>query len=160
MRTFTDQQPAVAPPRGRMTSRAARWATRRAGAGRAITEIAAELGCSWRTAMAAVHRWGQALLDADASRIDGVTALGLDEILMFRRGPYRKAFTDALPEAVQVADPFHVVKLANSAVDEVPADLPDAQRNALCASFSHDMPHERLSPPARCPARLPFRTSV
>ena len=172
--TFTDQEPAIAPPRGRMTARAARWATRRAGVGRAIKEIAAELGCNWHTAMAAVHRWGRALLEADAGRVDGVTALGLDEILMFRRGryrdkhwgttivdarvgklldivpgkradgatrwirrrtslwrqqvcwgvmdlsgPYRKTFTDALPKAIQVADPFHVVKLANSVIDDV-----------------------------------------
>ena len=52
--TFTDQEPAIAPPRGRVTARAARWATRRAGKGRAIKEIAAELGCNWHTAMAAV----------------------------------------------------------------------------------------------------------
>ena len=174
VRTFTDQDPAVAPPRARMTSRAARWATRRAGKARAISEIAAELGCGWHTAMAAVHRWGRALLGADRARTDGVSALGLDEILMFRRGPfrekhwgativdvrrgilldivagrsaagaknwigrrtpqwrkrirwavmdlsgpYRKAFGDAVPHATQIADPFHVVKLANSAIDDV-----------------------------------------
>lgn len=33
-------------------------------------------------------------------------------------GPYRKTFTDALPDATQVADPFHVVKLANAKLDE------------------------------------------
>jgi transposase len=33
-------------------------------------------------------------------------------------GPYRKTFTDALAHAEQVADPFHVVKLANSKLDE------------------------------------------
>lgn len=33
-------------------------------------------------------------------------------------GPYRKTFDDALPHAVQVADPFHLVKLANSKLDE------------------------------------------
>jgi transposase len=33
-------------------------------------------------------------------------------------GPYRKTFTDTLPDAEQVADPFHVVKLANSKLDE------------------------------------------
>jgi transposase len=33
-------------------------------------------------------------------------------------GPYRKTFTDTLPDAVQVADPFHVIKLANSKLDE------------------------------------------
>ena len=172
--TFIDQAPRIAPPRGRVTARVARWAARRAGAGRAIKEIAAELGWVWHTAMAAVQRWGRALLEADVSRIDGVTALGLDEILMFRRGryrekrwgttivdarkgklldivpgkkaegatrwirrrtsrwrqqvswgvmdlsgPYRKTFTDALPKATGVADPFHVVKLANHTIDEV-----------------------------------------
>jgi transposase len=33
-------------------------------------------------------------------------------------GPYRLVFDTMLPDAVQVADPFHVVKLANSKVDE------------------------------------------
>ncbi len=33
-------------------------------------------------------------------------------------GPYRKTFTDTLPEAGQVADPFHLVKLANAKLDE------------------------------------------
>lgn len=32
-------------------------------------------------------------------------------------GPYRKVFNDSLPAATQVADPFHVVKHANSKVD-------------------------------------------
>ncbi len=89
VRMFTDQDPTVAPPRARMTSRAARHAARRAGLGRAISEIAAELGAGWHTVMAAVHRWGSALLEADTNRVEGVTALGLDEILMFRRGRYR-----------------------------------------------------------------------
>ena len=172
--TFTDRHDSIALPRARMTSRAARWVTQRAGLGRAIKEIAAELGTNWHTAMAAVHRWGQALLDADRDRLDGVTALGLDEILMFRRGrfrhkhwgttlvdarrgrlldivpgrsaaeaqhwlsarppgwrarirwavmdlsgPYRKTAREALPHATQVADPFHVIKLANSTIDAV-----------------------------------------
>jgi transposase len=33
-------------------------------------------------------------------------------------GPYRKAFDDALPHTAQVADPFHVCKLANQKLDE------------------------------------------
>jgi transposase len=33
-------------------------------------------------------------------------------------GPYRKTFDDVLPTATQVADPFHLVKLANSKLDE------------------------------------------
>ena len=34
-------------------------------------------------------------------------------------GPWRLAFTTMLPDAVQVADPFHVVKLANQRLDDV-----------------------------------------
>ena len=34
-------------------------------------------------------------------------------------GPYRKTFADALPHARQVADPFHVIRLANSTIDDV-----------------------------------------
>lgn len=33
-------------------------------------------------------------------------------------GPYRKVFNDSLPAATQVADPFHVIKHANSKVDQ------------------------------------------
>jgi transposase len=33
-------------------------------------------------------------------------------------GPYRKTFTDTLPHAPQVADPFHLVKHANAKLDE------------------------------------------
>jgi transposase len=33
-------------------------------------------------------------------------------------GPYRKVFSLMVPDAVQVADPFHVVKLANTKLDE------------------------------------------
>ena len=34
-------------------------------------------------------------------------------------GPYRAAYDAAVPDAKQVADPFHVVRLANTALDEV-----------------------------------------
>ena len=34
-------------------------------------------------------------------------------------GPYRAAFDAAVPDAKQVADPFHVVRLGNDALDEV-----------------------------------------
>jgi transposase len=33
-------------------------------------------------------------------------------------GPYRSVFDTMLPDAIQVADPFHVIKLANTKVDE------------------------------------------
>ena len=34
-------------------------------------------------------------------------------------GPYRKAYDRVLPHALQVADPFHVIRLANQRLDEV-----------------------------------------
>ncbi|MCC5951543.1 MAG: ISL3 family transposase [Acidimicrobiia bacterium] len=34
-------------------------------------------------------------------------------------GPYRAAFTKHLPDATQVADPFHVIRVATQALDEV-----------------------------------------
>ena len=88
--TFTEQAAETAPARARLTSRAARWATRQVGRGRTVAEIAAELGWVWHTVMGEVRRWGTALLAADRGRIDGVTALGLDEILMWRHRKYRR----------------------------------------------------------------------
>ena len=172
--TVTEQDPEIAPPRGRLTARAGRWATRQAGMARPVGEVASELGCSWHPVNASVRRWGSALLEADTERISDVEALGLDETLMGRRGrfrakawstsivdvgrgqlldivpgrtakapalwllsrprewlenvrwavldlsgPYRAAFDTAIPDAAQVADPFHVVRLANTALDEV-----------------------------------------
>ena len=141
--SVTELAPQIAPSRALLTSRAARWATRQAGRGRPLKDIVGELGCGWHTVNSAVKRWGCALLAADTARISEVEALGLDETLMGRRGRfrtkawgtsivdvgrgqlldlsglYRAAFDTALPDARQVADPFHVVKLANEALDEV-----------------------------------------
>ena len=172
--TVTEQDPAIAPAREKLTTRAGRWATRQAGRARPVGEVAAELGCSWHRVNASVRRWGEALLDADTERVSDVVALGLDETLMGRRGrfrtrawstsivdvgrgqlldivagrtadgparwlmrrpaawreqirwavldlsgPYRAAFDTAIPDAHQVADPFHVVRLGNTALDEV-----------------------------------------
>ena len=44
---------------------------------------------------------------------DGITFATLD-----LSGPYRAVFDEMLPDATQVADPFHVVKLANQKLDE------------------------------------------
>lgn len=172
--SWTETDVRIAPPHGRMTTRAGRWATLRVGrAGRAVSEVAAELGCDWHTVMDAVTAYGKILID-DPERIGAVTALGLDETLFARQGPfrtqawstsivgldrpaqlldvvpgrnakrasewidaqpqawrdaiswgvldlsgpYRKTFNDSLPAATQVADPFHVIKLANQRLDE------------------------------------------
>ena len=87
--TVTEQDPDIAPPREKLTTRAGRWATRQAGLGRPLGEVASELGCSWHPVNASVRRWGAALLKADTDRISQVAALGLDEHLMWRRGRFR-----------------------------------------------------------------------
>ena len=63
-----------------------------------------------RTAQAPT-RW---LLARPRSWLAGVRWAVLD-----LSGPYRAAFEVALPHAKQVADPFHVVRLGNDALDEV-----------------------------------------
>ena len=172
--SWTEQAPAIAAVRARVTDRAGRWVTAQVGRdGRSVAEVARELGCDWHTVMDAVVAYGTPLVD-DPDRIGQVNALGLDETLFARTGawrtqswctsivdvgspsqlldvvegrtakaasgwidarpeawrnnvawatldlsgPYRKAFDDSLPDARQVADPFHVVKLANSKLDE------------------------------------------
>ena len=157
-----------------MTDRAGRWVTEQVGRlARTVSEVARELGCDWHTVNDTVVAYGEALVDDDPSRYGAVRALGLDEVLFvrlgpFRRqefstqivdvgrgqlldvvpgrsgnepiawlgakpktwrdaityatldlsGPYRAVFDAVLPEAVQVADTFHVVRLANSKLDE------------------------------------------
>ena len=171
--TWTERDPRVASSRCQLTTRAARWATLQVGRhGRAVSEVAEDLACDWHTVMAAVVIYGE-LLIADPYRFGDVTAVGLDETLFARVGPYRAqlwstqivdvqrgqlldivpgrdsvapcawfaaqpqawrdgirwatldlsnsyraVFDTMLPAAVQVADPFHVVRVANTAVDE------------------------------------------
>ncbi|MDH2902962.1 MAG: ISL3 family transposase [Actinomycetota bacterium] len=164
----------IAFPRLLVTDRAGRWLTKQIGKyGRSVTEIAEELGCDWHTVNDTLLRYGEALVDDDTERVGLVKALGLDETLFVREGPYhrqhfstqivdvehgqlldvvpgrdskgatkwiqertcdwrfhvayvtldlsgpyRKVFNDTLPWATQIADPFHVIKLANSKLDE------------------------------------------
>ena len=135
--------------------------------------VADELGCAWQTVNDAVIAYGEALIDDDPERVGAVTALGLDEALFcrvgpFRRqhwstsivdvaggrlldvvegrttagpcswlaamgpawraniewatldlsGPYKTVFDTMLPDATQIADPFHLIRLANQRLDE------------------------------------------
>lgn len=172
--SWVERNDAIAFSRQLLTTRAGRWVTRQVGAEcRTVQGVADELGCDWHTVNDTVVSWGEALLEADKSRINGTTAVGLDETLFnktgeyrqktwctsivnvvngrlldivqdrtsvavcswFRdrpeswlgnirygtldlSGPYRKVFDTVLPEAIQIADPFHVVKHAGSKVDE------------------------------------------
>jgi len=83
--SFTEVDERIAPARSALTARAGRWATAAVGrGGRAVSDVAAELGCDWHTVNGAVMAWGQALLDADCDRVGDVSALGLDETLVGR----------------------------------------------------------------------------
>lgn len=171
--TFVETDERIADSRAAMTDRAGRWATFQVGHhGRAVSEVAKDLGCDWHTVMDAVVAHGRALID-DPNRIGTTTAVGLDEVLFCRlgrfrhrcwstqvvdvargqlldvvpgrdaasacawfadrpvewceaiewatldlSGPYRAVFDTMLPHATQIADPFHVVKLANFVLDE------------------------------------------
>ena len=80
----------IAPARGALTARAARWATVAVSRdARPVADVAAELGCDWHTANRAVLTWGEALLAADCARVGAVRALGLDETLFGRHGRWR-----------------------------------------------------------------------
>jgi transposase len=173
--SWTHEDPRIAAPRLSVTDRAGRWATVQVGrAGRAVSDVAGELGADWHAINDAVMAYGQALLDADVGRVGAVEALGVDEVLFARQGPWRTqgwstsivdvaagqlldviegrsaaglcawldtrpepwrdgiswavldlsgpwrlAFDTMLADADQVADPFHLIKLANQRVDEV-----------------------------------------
>ena len=171
--TFVESDDRIAADRAAITDRAGRWATFQVGRhGRSVSEVATDLGCDWHTVMDAVVHYGTPLIE-DPNRIGSVVAIGLDEVLFCRHGPfrhrlwstqvvdvargqlldvvpgrdaastcawfagqpaewcaairwatldlsgpYRAVFDTMLPHAVQIADPFHVVKLANFVLDE------------------------------------------
>ena len=57
--SFTEQAPAIAAPRLKLTDRAGRWATIQVGRhGRSVSEVAKDLGCSWHAVMEAVAAYG------------------------------------------------------------------------------------------------------
>jgi transposase len=171
--SWTEEDDRIAQSRLAMTDRAGRWVTEQVGrCARSVNEVARELGCDWHTVNDAVIAYGEALVD-DPGRFGVVTALGLDEVLFCRigpwhrqefstqlvdvkigqlldvvpgrsgkapsrwleargkawrdriiyatldlSGPYRAVFDAMVPDAIQVADPFHVVKLGNTKLDE------------------------------------------
>ena len=91
MGSWTEEDDRIAGSRQLLTSRAARWATRQIGKhARSVNELATEFRCDWHTLNDTVIAYGEALLEADGDRIGEVTALGLDEVLMVRVGPFHK----------------------------------------------------------------------
>jgi transposase len=105
--SWTGQDPRIAPARAVMTDRCARWCVREVGElGRPVNDVARMLGCDWHTVNDSVIRYGEALLDADTERIGPTRALGLDETLFVRRGPFR-----AQCWSTQIVDVEHGVLL-------------------------------------------------
>ena len=96
--SWTEQDERIAFPRHSMLTRAGRWVTRQVGrGGRAVSDVAEELGCHWHTVNDAVIAFGEALLDDDPMRIGDVDALGLDEVLFVRLGQRHRAhFTTSI----------------------------------------------------------------
>jgi transposase len=78
VRTWTEQRVAIR-PRAVLTCRARAEACRRVGKdAHAVAAVARDLGVGWATIMRAVHEHGTPLVD-DPTRLEDVTALGLDE---------------------------------------------------------------------------------
>ncbi len=73
-----------------LTTRAAKWVVRQIAAGQTISHLADELGCCWDVVNTAMLIYGTALLQADTKRLKETTAIGLDETLFVRQGPYKK----------------------------------------------------------------------
>ena len=55
-----------------------------------MNEVAIELGCDWHTINDTVLAYGTALVDDDPDRFGVVEALGLDEVLFARIGPWHR----------------------------------------------------------------------
>jgi len=74
-----EQDERVARPRGLLTVRACWWAIEQIRREHAsVLGVARQLGTSWKTVWRSIEPLLQAL-DADPSRFDGVTTLGVDE---------------------------------------------------------------------------------
>jgi transposase len=86
VRTWTERVAAIR-PRAVLTERARAEACRRVGKdAHAVAAVARDLGVGWATVMRAVGEHGTPLVD-DAARLEGVTALGLDETSFLRATP-------------------------------------------------------------------------
>jgi len=90
--TWMNTDPRIAPVKGYMTTRAAKWATKQVGTGRTVKEVADELGCDWHTINDTVTRYGAALLKADRQRVNRTCAIGLDETSFVRLKRHHTSF--------------------------------------------------------------------
>ena len=89
VRSFTLSDHRIAAKGCMLTTRAAKWVTKQIGGGQTVSHLAKELGCCWDAINAATRIYGAALLAADTKRLKETTAIGLDESLFVRAGPYK-----------------------------------------------------------------------
>jgi transposase len=87
--SFTLKDHRIAAKGCMLTTRAAKWVVKQIGAGETISHLAHELGCCWDVVNAAMRIYGAALLAADTKRLKETTAIGLDETLFVRDGPFK-----------------------------------------------------------------------
>ncbi len=91
-KTWTEQHPAIA-PRAVLTERAAAAAAAQVSNRRdTVAGQARAFGVGWHTTMRQVHERGTPVLE-DPARLEGVTAVGLDEHAWQRGGPRRHTAT-------------------------------------------------------------------
>ena len=91
--SWTEEEPRIGAPRMTMSDRAGRWVTEQIGRyARSGNEVATELGCDWHTVNDTVIAYGTALVDDDRDRFGTVEALGLDEVLFVRLGPFHRQY--------------------------------------------------------------------
>ena len=88
VRTWTESHPAVR-SRCSWTERARAEACRRVGQdGHSVAQVALAFGVSWATVMTAVRDFGVPLV-GDPTRLEGVSALGVDETAFLRANAHR-----------------------------------------------------------------------
>jgi transposase len=87
--SWTHEDRRIASPRLSLTDRAGRWVTLQVGKnGRAVSDVASDLGCGWHVVNDAVIAYGRELVD-DPGRIGAPSAVGLDETMFTHVGEYR-----------------------------------------------------------------------
>lgn len=141
VRSWTETDGRIVPSRLRLTDRAGRWATYQVGChGRigAVTALGLDETKFVRRGRFKVKQWSTSIVDVATGRlldvVEGRNAAPAAGWLQSRNrswrrrirfgtldmsGPYRKVFDDELPHVIQIADPFHVCRLANQKLDEV-----------------------------------------
>ena len=89
MRSFTLGDHRIAAVGCRLSTRAAKWVAKQIAGGQTVAHLARELDCGWDAINAAVRIYGAAWLAADTKGLKETTAIGLDESLFVRAGPYK-----------------------------------------------------------------------